>query len=422
MDDPSGFSASCEDQADCDVFIAGGGTAGVVAAIQAGRLGARTIIAEASSQMGGAATTGGVNSPILFDVHGKQKIRGIGWEWVENTIKLDDGAAPESSPHWRINAPLFAIVAEEMLLRAGVSIRYHEAPLQVEPREDGSFHWLVHTAAMGAVRRIRARQLVDCTGNGSLCALAGAERMREAESMPGSIQYALTHRLDPNRLDPAEIERKFAEAITRGEMLASDARHGMMTALSYQSGNYVVDADNASAAARSDTNIRGRQSVLRMLRFLRSLPGGETAQLASLSPEVGVRETFRVRGECVITVDDYLSGRTWDDSIAFATYQVDMHKNAWDDFDRRHLAPGVFPTVPFRALVPLGMKHLLVAGRCLSSDRLAFSALRVQAVCMATGQAAGAAAAIASSRDATPGDIPTMELKAVLTANGAIVP
>lgn len=410
------------DQATCDVLVVGGGTAGVVAAIQSGRLGAKTLLVEAGSQMGGAATTGGVNSPILFNAHGQQRIKGIGWEWVVKTVQLDDGEMPESREHWRINAPLFAVTAEELLLQAGVQIRYFEAPSHVAESPQDTLRWTVTTSAMGETRTIRCRQLVDCTGNGALCALAGAERMREPETMPGSLNYVIRHAIDTKKLDRTAVEKKFADAVAAGEMLASDARHGIWSSLGYQAGNYVLNADNSTAEARTDTNLRGRQSALRMLRFIRSLPGGEKAQLVSMSPEVGVRETYRVLGEYVVTVDDYLSGKVWGDSIAYATYQVDLHKERWEDFDRRFLPAGVVPTVPFRALLPKGKANLLMAGRCLSCDRLAGSGLRVQAVCMATGQAAGAAAALAAKAGVTPGALDIAQLKAALRAHGALVP
>jgi hypothetical protein len=414
--------AARADPATCDVVVVGGGTAGVVAAVQAGRLGAKTILLEAGSQMGGAATVGGVNSPIQFKAHGTQRIKGIGWEWVVKTVQLDDGAMPESRPNWRINAPLFAIVAEDLLRQAGVQIRYFEAPSQIEPNSQAPYRWTVTSRAMGETRTILCKQLVDCTGNGAVCALAGAERMREAEIMPGTLNYTIKHAIDLKKLDQAAVEKKFADAVASGELKESDAIHGILSWLGYSAGNYVYDADNSTAEARTDTNLRGRASVLRMLRFVRSLPGGETAQLVAMSPEVGVRETYRVKGEYEITVDDYLSGKVWDDSIAYATYQVDLHKNLWKDFDRRFLPPGVVPTVPFRALLPKGKANLLVAGRCLSCDRLAGSGLRVQAVCMATGQAAGAAAALAAKTDVTPGKLDLAQLKAALRANDALVP
>ena len=151
------------------------------------------------------------------------------------------------------------------------------------------------------------------------------------------------------------------------------------------------------------------------------MPGLENVKLESMSPEVGVRETYRVRGELLITQEDYVSGRRWGDlGRQDAFYPVDMHSP--EGVQPAHLKEGVVATVPLRALLPKGSLNLLVAGRCLSSDRLANSASRVQATCMATGQAAGAAAALAAQRGITPAQVPLTELKKLLSASGALVP
>ena len=140
-----------------------------------------------------------------------------------------------------------------------------------------------------------------------------------------------------------------------------------------------------------------------------------------MSPDVGVRETYRVEGEYVITHDDYVSGRVWDDSLAYAFYPVDLHENK-SGVHPKHLQEGTVATVPLRALLANGVPNLLVAGRCVSSDRLANSALRVQATCMACGQAAGAAAALAALQDAAPGELNVEDIKNALREQGAIVP
>ena len=112
-----------------------------------------------------------------------------------------------------------------------------------------------------------------------------------------------------------------------------------------------------------------------------------------LQPEVGFRESCRIEGETVITIDDYTSGRVFDDAVCYAFYPVDLHSRS--GVTPRPLARGTVPTVPLRALVPKGSRNIMAAGRCVSSDRLANSGLRVQASCMAMGQAAGATAALA---------------------------
>jgi hypothetical protein len=225
------------------------------------------------------------------------------------------------------------------------------------------------------------------------------------------------------KLDAKALQARYDEAVKAGILQSKDCRWGVMHYLleGGNAGNYVDGADNSTADARTATNLRGRQSMLRMFRFLKEQPGLEKIKIESMSPEVGVRETYRVNGEYLITQQDYVSGKRWDDSVCNAFYPVDMHSKK-TGVQPAHLAEGVVATVPLRALVPKGSANLLVAGRCISSDRMANSGLRVQATCMATGQAAGAAAALAAKQGITPGKVPMAGLKALLAASGALVP
>ena len=128
-----------------DVLVVGGGTAGHVAAIQAGRAGARTLIVERNSQLGGTTTTGGVAFPGLFDAWGRQVIAGIGWELVKESVELDGGQLPNFAKvpqrHWQnqvyTNQFLYALLAEEKCAAAGVEIAFYEFPQSVTPTDDG---------------------------------------------------------------------------------------------------------------------------------------------------------------------------------------------------------------------------------------------------------------------------------------------
>ena len=413
----------------CDVAVVGGGSAGICAAVASGRAGAKTVLIEAAHQVGGNTTTGGVNFPGLFHAWGKQVIAGIGWDLVTNSVALDGGKLPDFSiptgnNHPRhqvlINIPLFVALAEEALTRAGVTIHYHAAPLRIEKTPEG---WHVFAAAAGDTRTITCKQLVDCTGNGAVAALLGLERLREDERQPGTFVYRIRPNADLTRIDGNQLQERYNAAIKSGAVHRNDCRGTVLRYLQAggDTANYVEGADNSTADARTDTNLRGRAAMLRMVRFLKTVPGLENVKLESMSPEVGVRETYRVTGEYLVTYEDYVSGRRWEDSVCYAFYPVDMH-DPKTGVQPAHLKEGMVPTVPLRALIPKGSRNLLVAGRCLSSDRRANSGLRVQATCMATGQAAGAAAALAAKRGVTPGDVPLAELKALLTAGGGIVP
>ena len=414
---------------DFDVAVVGGGTAGVAAALQSALVGARTVLVEQGFQVGGTMTSGGVSFPGLFHAWGRQVIDGVGYRLVTNCVALAGGTLPDfreptGAAHWKhqiqINVPLYVALAEEALVTAGVRVHYHSAPTAAV-FADGV--WRLSVAAVGDTRTIRARQVVDCTGDASVVALAGFARERPEVRQPGTFVYALDPGVDVSKLDGAALERAFAEAVADGRLRPNDARWGLRRFLECRgdTANYIDDADSSTVDLRTDTNMRGRASMLRMYRFVRGLPGLGNASLASMSPEVGVRETYRIRGEYEVTQADYVSGRVFPDSLCYAFYPVDLHDKE-KGVAPAHLAEGVVATVPLRALAPKGSRNLLAAGRCVSSDRGANSGLRVEAACMAMGQAAGAAAAVAARRGCSPLEAPLSEVKAALRAHGAIVP
>lgn len=413
-----------------DVLVIGGGTAGTIAAIQAGRLGARTVLVEAGSQLGGTTSTGGVDFPGLFHAWGRQIISGIGWELVTETVRLNgdrlpDFTVPTGAQHWRhqvrLSGALYAVLAEEACLKAGVQLRYYEFPVSARATSKG---WKVQLAGKGTQMEVEARQLVDCTGNAAVIGLLDLPRRREKVTQPGTLIYRLGgYQLD---LDNAEffeaLEAKAREAVRQGRLLETDFNHNLCHFLGVGGENamHVPGADSSTSETHTLTNSRGRQSLLRILRFLKPLPGFEKLRLERLQPETGVRETYRIVGETTVTHEDYASGRKFADAVAYSFYPIDLHDE--QGVRPRPLAEGVVPTIPLGALIPKGSRNLMVAGRCLSSDRLANSALRVQASCMAMGQAAGVAAALAARSGTTPFRVPTAEIRQTLATHGAVVP
>ena len=157
-----------------------------------------------------------------------------------------------------------------------------------------------------------------------------------------------------------------------------------------------------------------------MMRFLKQFPGFERLRLERLPLEVGVRETYRIVGETTVTVDDYTRGRKFDDAVAYSFYPIDLHDER--GVVPKPLPPGTVPTIPLGALIPLSSRDLMVAGRCISSDRQANSALRVQASCMAMGQAAGVTSALAAKMGVTPAKVPLADVLKTLREHAALTP
>ena len=427
-----------------DVCVVGGGAAGIAAALQAGRAGAKTLLIEQGFQVGGNMTTGGVSWPGLFHAWGRQVIDGCGWELVTNCVSLAGGTLPDFSvdpgaEHWRhqvrINIPLFVALAEEALTAAGVEIRYHTAP-SAAVRTNGV--WRMTLDAMGERQQVCAKVLVDATGNGTLSALCGGRRLRDLEAcQPGAYTYLVNPHVRTSDLDIKALDAARQQAVADGRLEKTDIVRGMEFFIRESNvmlndfpdgpdhgttiANYVDGADNSTSALRTRTNMRGRASMLRVYRFLRSQPGLGKSSVVWASPEVGVRETWRVEGDFVLTGKDYVAGRTFDDAVCYSFYPIDLH-TAKDGVMPRHQARGTFPTIPLRALIVKGVENLLVAGRCISTDRPANSAVRVQATCMATGQVAGEAAALAAKLGCEVRKVPLARLREQLCASGAIVP
>lgn len=184
--------------------------------------------------------------------------------------------------------------------------------------------------------------------------------------------------------------------------------------------NHIFGADSTNAATQTQTNLAGRKSVLRMLKFLKTIPGGENASIDRMMNETASRETYRIKGETVITVDDYTSGRVFEDALSYSFYPIDLHDE--NGVKPKHLAHGAVPTIPRSALIPKGSKNIMVAGRCVSSDRLANSAARVQASSMGMGQAAAVTAVLAAQLNRTPAEVPLAKIHEVLKQHQAIVP
>jgi len=415
--------------ADCDVdvLVVGGGTAGVVAAVQAGRMGAKTLLVERNSQLGGTMTTGGVNFPGLFHAWGKQLIAGIGWELVTKTVAMEGGRLPDFSvvpkhhPAHQVtlNAPLYALLAEQACVDAGVAMAYYQYPNKVIETENG---WQVEIAGQGVNYQVRCRQIIDCTGNATLVGMAGFERMRGETRQPGTMvttYKGFNHNVIKKNSDL--VRQKYKEWIKAGKLKKGDTWSGNPFQALNRSGNnnHIFGADSSTAATQTQANLDGRKCVMRILTFLRSLPGGERTTIDKMMTEAAIRETYRIKGETVVTVDDYTNGRTFDDAVCYSFYPIDLHDA--HGVKPKKLTPGTYPTIPRSALIPKGSKNMMVAGRCLSSDRLANSAARVQASCMAMGQATGVIAALAAKQNTTPSQVALSDIHSALAKHDAVV-
>jgi len=412
-----------------DVIVLGGGAAGVTAALQSARAGVKTLLVEKAAQLGGTTTTGGVNGVQTFFAYGQQVIAGIGFELVSKTFAILGQPAPTGENFSAkagvtttvVDKAVYSAVADEAVLAAGVSLRLHTMLGAIKQVGDG---WQLTLCGKEGLYDVAAQIVIDASGDCNAITMAGLPVRRYAERQPNTLVLKLAG-YDAKSLDLPRIQAAFDEAIARGGVLPSDAgweKGKIANLLNWYGGNciHVVAPNAADSAGRTAAELEARRVMLRLLKFLRRQPGLENLTIPWFAPEVGVRETVTIEGRATITFEDYYHGRRWPDAVCNSFYPIDVHTD--DGLDYRPLPRGVVPTIPFGALVPKQGTNILAAGRCISGDRLAFSAYRVQATCMANGQAAGAAAALAIQNKCAVADVPVAAICDLLKQHGAIVP
>jgi FAD dependent oxidoreductase len=415
-----------------DVVVVGGGPAGFPAAAQSARLGARTLLVERTSRLGGVTVNSGITLPGLFHAWGKQIIAGIGWEVVIAAVAEAGDCLPsfadDERPHWerqvRVDPAYYTAIAEQTVLDSGCDVLLHTmvSRVAVEPAN-------IRLTLCGREGEfaVYTQQVIDCTGDANIAGLAGCPIRIPPTTQPGTLNFQLVG-YEIGDLDIVAIDAAFRQAVAEGGLKRTDG--GWATQSMYQllrnygrnSNHIVAEVDNRTSAGRTAMEIEGRQSLRRLLAFLKKQPGLEDVAVVDLAAEVGVRETATIIGEATITAEVYTQGKLWIDALCYTFYPIDLHSSEIGSYRLDPLLWGVTPTIPLRALIPKDSTRIAVAGRCVSSDRLANSALRVQASCMAMGQAIGATAANAALLGIPLLDVPLERVRAQLRQHGAIIP
>lgn len=438
---------------DCDVLVAGGGPAGACAAIAAARRGARVLLAEQGGCLGGMATRGLVG-PFMtcFDKRGEtQIIRGLFEEIVQRMVAIGGAIHPSqvragtSFAAWHVDGhdhvtpfepEALQFVLDDLCAEAGVKVLFHATFL--EPVMDGDRTAGADFATKAGIRRISARIVIDATGDGDVAFRAGAPCEQGDPARGGAMQPATTFFRVGNW--PEEDVEK-ARALHPEDGLAfktfiakakADGRWSIQRPhiniyRGVKSDEWFVNVSRLNGvnaldpASLSTAEAEGRRQVREILAFFRDyIPGAQGVRLLSLPATVGVRESRHVLGECVLGEEDVIHGRVPDDSIALCSYPIDLHSGGKDPSQTVYVVPdGNFYGIPYRILLPLKVEGLLVAGRCVSATSVAAASARVMPPCMAMGQAAGTAAALATAANIAPRAVDPASLRAALREDGA---
>ena len=409
-----------------DVVVIGGGTAGIFAAHAAAKAGSRTLLIEKSAILGGTLTSAYVNHPGVFNYWGRQIITGPCWDLFMRVHEAGGFKMPKNlaepksafSQQIRIDPFLFSVEAERLCLDAGVEIMMHTMLASAKEKEDGVD--LVFTSKEG-MWAASARKVIDCTGDASLVSMLSYPLLRGDEVQPATY----VNRIEGYNIDEISenaVNDVFKVAIASGYLPATlfswKKPYKMLTQGRLDMHIHSPGAETSSG--KTSIELSAHELLMRMITTYRKVEGCENLRVSLFAAECGIRETCRIEGEVVMDRDRYLSGYVYDDAISYVYYPVDIHTMSGIEHD--HIEKYKLATIPYRALIPKGSRHILVAGRTVSSDRETNSAVRVQAPCMAMGTAAGTAAAIAAKKGLDIREVELGELTAALRCLGATVP
>jgi FAD dependent oxidoreductase len=441
-----------------DVIVVGGGTAGAIAGIAAARAGAKTLVVEALGSLGGSGTNAQV-TPLMRNVSSGQNLnRGITDELKQRLIARCDGAVDKNNNDNWFNPEGMKFVLERMLVESGGEILYHTHFVAAELEAKKISSIVVHNK--DGLSRLTAHTFVDATGDADVSVSAGvpfdagdSEGIHQSMSLRfilGGVDLEklcgfLAHHGQAQESQKfmhfwmvweknSSLESLFRQAVNDGVLLERDGDYfqgfsipGMPGCISFNCPRLDADLnDGASAWVLSRAQVDGKLAIDRLLNFCRKyLTGCENSFISSYAPMVGVRETRRIRGEYMLTLEDILECKKFEDAICRNHYPVDIHTPRGKKLVHErtgafpYFQPDAFHEIPYRSLIPLEIENLLVPGRCASATFEAQSAIRVQQNCHSMGEAAGLAAAWCATKNIGVREVSALELRKALIAQGA---
>ena len=409
-----------------DVLVAGGGPAGIAAAVVAARRGAGTVLIERYGFLGGMATAGLVNPFMGWHAGGEPLVAGVFQEMLELMAAVG-GYGGERQPT-AFDPEAFKLVADQLCRQAGVRVRFHTLVTRADVA--GSAITALHTESKSGAEQWTARIYIDCTGDADVAFLAGVacDEGREADHLtqPMTLNFRMAD-VDIERMPSREeINRLFDTAKAEGRVTCPRENvlwfHTLKAGVVHFNTTRVTGLSATNADDLTAAEFEARQQAHELARFLVSdVPGFERAYLQQSAAQIGVRESRRIRGHYALTADDVVQARKFPDGIARSNYPIDIHSPTGAGTDIRGVAEGDYYEIPYRCLLPQGIDNLLVAGRCVSSTHEGQAALRIMPTCFAMGEAVGVAAALACQQGMSPQDVEPDGLRRALRGQGQIV-
>ena len=395
-----------------DVIVVGGGPAGCAAAIASAREGAKTLLLEAMGVLGGMGTAGLVPAWTPFSDGEKIIYKGIA-EKVFRESKKGVPHFPDSALDWvDINPEYLKVVYDRLVKESGAHVLFYSRMAAVNKKSDDTIDSIL-VANKAGLTAFKSKVYIDCTGDADLSAWAGAHVFigdNEGNTQLPSFCFSLSN-IDPEafkkspKLHYTNKNSPIYQILASGDysLIVDDHICNPMISpgvVQFNAG-HLHGIDPLNPESLSEAMFRGREMVVQyheaLKKFLPETYGNST--IANTCSLLSVRESRRIEGDYIFTLDDWLNRRHFDDEIGQNNYYIDIHKGTvMNDARYEHYKKGETHGIPYRILTPKGLVNLLVAGRPISTDPEAFGSLRIQPACLVTGEAAGLAGALAAKQ------------------------
>lgn len=427
------FKKHLEVKYETDVFIAGGGPAGIAAAVTAARNGCRVFAIEKEQCFGGAATSAGVPAFMRFSDGVNFVAGGIGREIFD---KLYEKGTDYRTIEFPIDAEKLKAIYDDMMISSGAEFLF-ETKLVDVMMNDGKIDYVI-VQGREELFAVKASVYIDATGDGMLAVKAGAPYEKgddEGNMMPATL-CSVWGDIDWStaivELGKDPDNRHLAQAFRDNVFTVKDpGLPGMWRYDSHYGGGNIghvfgIDGTDEASLTQGITEARRRMKEYRYY-YNHYLEGYENARVLSTAATLGIRETRRIVCEYMLKKDDYLKMADFDDEIGRYCYPVDIHSHSIDAEDatgglyEKGYEKGKSYAIPYRSLLPKNTQNLLVAGRCIGAQREMMGSTRVMPGCFITGMAAGMAAAQCIEDNCLPREANVNKLKSKLRKAGAFL-
>lgn len=447
------YSKNIEIKETYDLVVCGGGFSGFSTAYSAAREGLKVLLVERNASLGGVGTNGLVNHILgerfMDNTEVKTCVGGLFSKLEEEILKID-GAVDfkevdlDLPPHGWISTlgiglifdkEKMKLLLEQMLISVGVKILYMTDIVDVITQDDTISGIVVHNKS--GLYCIKAKYFADATGDADVCEMSGVETYKgdeEGGMAAASLEMHLEN-VDYNELNAymqktRDIRFKAIIEDLKEKGLWKFPYEIFISVMLTEKDTFMINTirqvgiDGTKAGSISKGIIEGRKENFELFEVAKKyFPGFKNARIREIAPVIGIRETRRIKGEYTLTVEDLITGKDFEDSVALTGYGWDMPNPKKPSYQPFHgvAKKSHITQIPYSCLLPKGVSNLITVGRCISVEREVLGPVRVMGPCIAMGEAAGIATALAFENNTAYNKVNTDELRQKIMLNGGFV-